>query len=221
MLFGNDHLFSQAKLAKQGRPPVPSVLNELRAWIVDEFGVSVVHVVFDHVDIGLSKGRPRLNVILETDADYESWKPNVVGIRPDVKSRVLARIAELAASEPQTYDTDDVFLILDNFAEECLGRACTQVVKRDAGQIIESFPNAPLWAIDGFSRNLVVFFEAEKDIAVHTKSGACAEISKCCFDAVKQYDEFGYLNDSTFRLRFDSRENLNKKYGGSLFNYWR
>jgi hypothetical protein len=33
--------------------------------------------------------------------------------------------------------------------------------------------------------------------------------------------EFGYLSDDSFRLKFDSREDLDKKFKGNLFDYLR
>jgi hypothetical protein len=221
MLFGDNNLFSITRSAKLGNIELPSALAQLRSWICNEFGVGVVHIVFDHVDVGPSAGRPRLNVILETDADYDSWKTDVITIRPEIERRVLSRFRELASTDPNTYDTEGVFLILDNFADECLGRACSKFLKTDADRIANDFSTVPIWKIDGFSRYLVVFLETDKDVRSKTDDGTCAKISRRCFNAVKPYDEFGYLSGDSFRLKFDSKENLDKQYNGSLFYYWR
>ena len=233
MLFGNEKLFSLVRSAKLGQVGLPPVLAELREWIHAEFGVSVVHVVFDHVEIGASIGRPRLNVILETDAEYESWQTGVITIRPDVNRRVLAEFTKLALSNPATYDTDNVFLILDNFSDECLGRACSAFLggffSRISGgflntnvrRIMKKFADARIWRIDGFSRDVVVFLKTTEDIRLKTADGTCAAISERCFEAIKQYDEFGYLTGSSFRLKFDSKENLDKNFNGNLRDYWR
>jgi len=221
MLFGNKQLFSLVRSAKLGHVELPLVLAQLRDWIHDELDVSVVHIVFDHIDIGPPAGRSRLNIILETDADYDSWKTDVVTIRPDVERRVKSQFTKLAKTEPDTYDTDDVLLTLDNFSDECLGRACSTFLKTDADRIAKDFVAVPIWKIDGFSRDLVVFLKTAKDIRLNTDNGTCATISDRCFDAVKPHDEFGYLSDNSFRLKFDSKENLDKNYNGNLFYYWR
>jgi hypothetical protein len=221
MLFGNENLFSLVRSAKLGGVELSPVLAELRDWIQRELGVRIVYIVFDHIDIGPCTGRPRLNIILETDLDYDSWKTDVVTIRPDVERRVLSRFAKLAQADAKTFDTDDVLLILDNFSDECLGRACAAFLKSDAGLVIRDFAVIPIWKIDGFSRYLVVFLTKEQDIRLKTDDGTCDRISKRCFDAVKQYDEFDYLSAGTFRLKFDSKENLDKNFNGSLFYYWR
>lgn len=221
MLFGNDKLFSVARSAKLGKTRLPPVLAQLQAWIQTELHVGVVHIVLDRIDIGPCVGRPRLTVILETDADYKSWKTDAVTIRPEVERRVVSQFTKLAEADSDTVDTGDVLLTLDNFSDECLGRACSAFLKSKAHRIVREFASARIWKIDGFSRLLVVFFETDKEIQVNTDNGTCAKISERCFDGVKRHDEFDYLSESSFRLKFDSKENVDKNFNGNLFYYWR
>jgi len=221
MLFCNDQLFSLVRSTKLGQLQLPLVLAQLRDWIHYDFGVSVVHIGFDHIDIGPCTGRPRLNVVLETDSDYDSWKTDVVTIRPDVERRVLSQFVKLAHAKPETYDTDDILLTLDNFADECLGRACAAFLETDSDRITNEFAAVPIWKIDAHSRYLVVFLKTDKEIQLKSNDDTRKKIAIRCFDAVKAFDEFGYLSNDSFRLTFDSKENLDKNYNGSLFNYWR
>ena len=221
MLYGNDSLFSIVRSAKLGRVQLTPVLAELRDWIQAEFDVSVVHVTLDRIDIGPCAGRPRLNVFLETDADYDSWKTDVVTIRPDIERRVVAKFTKLAQADPDESGAADVLLTVDNFLDGCLGRACSAFLTADANRIMKHFSAERIWKIDGHSRYLVVFLNTDRDIRAKTRDGTCDRILKRCFDAVAQYDEFGYLSDDAFRLKFDSKENLDKNFQGNLFYYWR
>ena len=222
MLFGNDALFSIARSAKRGIVEMPPVLSRLRDWISAEYGVSVVYVSFDHIDIGPHAGSPRLTLILETDRDDHTWKTDVATTRPDARHSVLARFKEFAAADTETYRSlDRCFLTIDNFADECLVRACSAFLKNDVRRIVNALPKVPIWKIDGFSRQLVVFLETEADVRTITKSGERERLRTLCFDAVKRYDEFGYLSDESFRLAFDSKENLDRAFHGDLFSYWR
>jgi hypothetical protein len=221
MLFGNEKLFAAARAAKLGCLKLPPVLAELRDWITTEFGVSVVYVDYDLVELGPSEGRPRLTVILETDADFDRYKLNVVEIEPSFEEGVLSRFRELAAADPSVHDSTGVFLILDNFSEECLGRAANRFVREDARDVIREFASASIWKIDGYSRDLVVFFPKQADIARNAAQGVSVKISNHCLELVKKYDEFGFLTPASFRLRFDSRENVDKNYHGNMFYYWR
>jgi len=226
MLFGNPELFDLARSAKLRKHKLVGGLAELRNWISSEFNVSVVHIVHDAIDIGPHTGRPRLNIILETDNDYHSWKTDVITIRPDVRDKVLRKFASIAKRYPDL-PAENVHLILDNFSDQCLVQACYAIleakagVETDAEQIVNHFNFVPIWQIDGWAREIVVFLHTDEDIQQRTDDGTCQLIADACFKAVKQYDEFNYLSVTTFRLRFDSKQNLDKNYKGNLLNYWR
>ncbi|MCH9647616.1 MAG: hypothetical protein K0U98_05210 [Deltaproteobacteria bacterium] len=219
MLFGDSELFAVARSAKVGERNLQSGLAELRDWISSEFDVSVVHIVQDYIELGSAEGRPRLNVILETDQDFDSWKTDAMAIRSDIHDKVVGRFKKIASGYPDL-ESENVHLTIDNFSDECLGRACSAFLKRHAKRITDDFKHA-IWQIDGFSRALVVFLYTDDEITRCTANGTCKEISRRCFDAVKQYDEFDYLTDDAFRLRFDSKENLDNNYKSNLFYYWR
>jgi hypothetical protein len=45
--------------------------------------------------------------------------------------------------------------------------------------------------------------------------------SNWCYELARQYDEFSYLTIETFPIKFDSKENLNAKYHGNMFYYFK
>jgi len=224
-LFCNDELYAIVRSAKLGQVNLSPVLDQLRTWIIREYGLGFVHVLFDHVEGGPPPHNPRLTVILETDADYDSWHLDHLTVRPKIVRRVLDKFEKLAQAEPETYDTDGIFLVVENFSDAALNRACSNFLFNDAIRVVSEFEmgqeTSPIWRIDGFSRTIVVFFYTDKDIRRNTENGACAKIAKRCLEGIKPYDEFGYLTKASFRLKFDSKENLDRNYKGSLFYYWR
>lgn len=219
MLFGDAELFALARFAKEGRAQLHPGLAELRDWILQEFLVSVVHIVFDHIEIGAAAGRPRLNIILETDAEYESWQKDLFSIREEVHDKIMWRFSKIAARYPDL-ESDDCHLIADNFSDECLVQACAAFLRQDAKQVMRDF-HPDIWEIDGFSRLLVVFLHTDKEVAAAESDGLGGRIRDACFHAVLQYDEFGYLTPESFHFRLDSKQNLDENYKGNLFNYWR
>lgn len=221
MLFGDDQLFTLARSAKLRQLTLPPILEQLREWIHAQFATQVVYIALDQIKISPTQTRPRLRIILETDADYNAWKKDLFTIRPDISSRVLLHFKQHADSSLEPLSTDNLFLALDNFSDECLSRACKAFLKAEADQVVQEFADVPIWKIDGLSRHLVVFLRTDKEIEQHQKSGVCTAITKRCFQDVKQHDEFGYLSEVTFRLTFDSKENLDNNYCGSMFYYWR
>ncbi|MCA8987091.1 MAG: hypothetical protein KDA78_05590 [Planctomycetaceae bacterium] len=219
MLYGNSKLYAAARAAKMGKGCLHPGLAELRDWISSEYQVNVVHIVLDQIEIGPVAGHPRLNIILETDKDFYALKTDPLTFRLDVHDKVIARFRKIALGY-HDLESDNVLLVLDNFSDECLGKACSRFLKRDARQIADVFKYT-IWQIDGFSRLLVVFLYTDDEVKKCTADGTCNRISRQCFKTLKQYDEFNYLTSESFRLRFDSKENLDNNYKGNLFYYWR
>ena len=127
MLFGNDPLYQQARAAKRGKRSLPAPLEELRQWVGDKYGVEVLTVVYDRIEIGSSEGRPRLNLIVDTTEDYAQLHSDLFSFRPHIKDAILKRFSKIVAVSAlgREYDTADVHLICDDFSEEARGRAAT------------------------------------------------------------------------------------------------
>ena len=70
MLFGHPQLYEQTRAAKLGRRALPKPLEELRRWVSEEFGINVLNVGYDRIEIGPHQGRPRLNLIVNSAEDY-------------------------------------------------------------------------------------------------------------------------------------------------------
>jgi hypothetical protein len=219
MLYGNPTLFALARNAKLGLCRLDTGLSELREWIVAEFSVGIVHIVLDHIEAGPAKGRPRVNLILETDKDFDVFTSGLPWIQPALRDRVKRRLTQLAADHPEL-DCGHAHVTLDNFSEGCLANACTAFLKVDASQLCQDFKQT-LWRIDGFGRGLVAFLYTDEEVAVSESAQTAQSIRERCFSALKKHDEFGYLTASSFRFKFDSKQNLDANYHGNLFHYWR
>ena len=222
MLSEDDALFARVRDAKSGRGCLPPTLAALRDEVSARFSVQVLHVAYDAIEIGPSVGRPRLNLIVETDSDHATLRENRFKIRPDVRRHVLTRLARLAAErEPGRYETENVLLITDCFADVCLERACAEFRQRDADRVIEEFAAARIWRIDGFARANVVFLPTEREVGNARANGTADRIAARCLELIRGYDEFGYLSEADVEVRLDSKENLDRHYRGNLYSYFK
>ncbi len=95
-----------------------------------------------------------------------------------------------------------------------------EFLQSDAPRIVSQFQPS-LWLISGFSRYMVAFLEDDLDLSQSITDGRREQIVSACFSAMKKYDEFEYLTNDSFRLTFDSKENLDRKFNGNLLHYWR
>lgn len=222
MLSADDALRARVREAKSGRGCSPPALAALRDEVGARFAVQVLHVAYDAIEIGPSVGRPRLNLIVETEADHAALLENRFKVRRDVERHVLTRFARLAAElEPGRYETENVLLITDCFAVDCLERACAEFRQHDSDRVIEEFAAARIWRIDGFARANVIFLPTEVDVRHARASGTAARIAARCLDLIRGHDEFGYLSEANVEVRIDSKENLDRDYRGNLYYYFK
>ena len=223
MLFGNRRLYEQTRTAKLGKMNLAQPLAELRCWVSEKYAVNVLNVVCDRIDIGPHEGRPRLNLILDTADHYAKLHKDRLTPKPNVKKAILCRFSAIvaAANLDDEYDTTDVHLTFDDFSDEAMGQAATRFLETDKQRVIDEFARFHVWDISGFSKSLVVFYLNDKDVPKNEQNGCSESITQRCYELVRQYDEFDFYHQETFSIAFDSKENLNKHYGGSLFNYFR
>ncbi|QDV18440.1 hypothetical protein Pan153_30980 [Gimesia panareensis] len=223
MLFGNPKLYARAREAKLGKASLSGPLEDLRVWVNSRYSINVLDIVYDSIELGPHEGRPRLNLIIETTGDYDQLHKDSLTLKPSIKRSILNRFSRIvsASPSPKQFNTDNVHLITDDFSREAIGRATEQFLRNDSQTIVVNFPDANIWDISGFSGLIVVFYHTEDDIVGNQKNGQSDAIRQSCYEKVKPYDEFRYLTPDKFSLKFDSKQNVDENYKGSMFYYWR
>lgn len=223
MLFGNPQLYARAREAKLGNAALFGPLEELRVWVNSRYSINVLDVVYDSIDLGPNEGRPRLNLIVEKTPDYEQLHKDIFTLKPSIKSSILNQFSRIVSASSKTaqFNTEDVHLITDDFSREAMGKAAEQFLRNDIQAVVAKFPDAHLWGISGFSTQIVVFYMKDDDIARNQKNGKSDAIRQACYNGVKPYDEFDYFTPENFSLKFDSKQNVDENYEGSMFYYWR
>ncbi len=68
---------------------------------------------------------------------------------------------------------------------------------------------------------LVVFYFTDNDISVSNVNGASEKITNDYYTILKKYDELNYFTRENIAIKFDSKENVDNNFGGSLFYYTR
>jgi hypothetical protein len=223
MLYGEPQLYAGAREAKLGRSSLSGPLDELRDWVNARYSINVLDVVYDSIKLGPHKSRPRLNLIIETTRDFEQLHKDIFTLKPNIKSSILNRFSRIvsASSESAQFNTNDVHLITDDFSREAMGQAAEQFLRNDGQAVLTKFPDAHIWDISGHSTHIVVFYLKEDDIARNQNNGSSDAIRQECYDGVKLYDEFDYFTPDNFSIKFDSKQNVDENYEGSMFYYWR
>jgi len=187
------------------------------------YDLSILAIEYDQIDIGPHKGRPRLNLIFEDQKSSDSIHKDRWTIKPHVKKRILRTFTEsvIEFQEEDSYPTEDTHLICDVFADEAKNRTALELIEREGKEIEKKFFKHGVWTITGMSKVIVVFFTDEKTKKENRENGVCDSIRNELYSRIRQYDEFHYFTESNLEVHYDSKENLDDKYEGSLFYYFR
>ena len=226
MLFGNDKLYDDVRNVKIGKKSLPNLLDKVANKVSATYSINVLYVLYDKIELGENKGRPRLTIIVETSVDSDKLRKashTTLTLKPDIEKEIKRIFSETvnAANESAKYPHSNLHVVLDCFSTNAINRALGQFVKNNANQLTSEFSKAKVWNISQDFEEIIVFLQTDNDIKNCKANGDTEKIRKRCHELAKNYDEFGYLTNKNFHLRFDSKENLDKNYQGNLFYYFR
>ena len=222
MFFHNKRLYRTALNAKNGRDRSPKLLRDLKAWIENKYSISVVLLKYSTINIGPQAGRPSLNVIVETDRDYDAIHKDWLTLKPSVNAAISKQFAlMIAETDSSSYSADAVHITTDNFSEEAMRISTAEFLEAELESTVDRFAEQGLWTLTAMSREIVAFFfsDNQKDAA---KQNGCFELlTDHCFERIAQYDPFRYFKRPCFPIRMDSKENFDKNYQGNWYYYFK
>ena len=224
MLFHNQALYDECRALKGGEKVLPPELEELRARLAKRFNIEILNLHHELVDlVGGAERRLRWDIIVGSEEDRALLYRSRFEWKEDVKEEIREEFLQMIASHrlEERYPTAGIFFSCDVFSEEAINQAVSAFLEKDREALLAVFAADRVWAIEGYSRKVVVFFEDEEAKRNAGLSGADKRLRGACYYAVKQYDEFDYLNEGDFLLDLDSKEVLDRHFGGSLFYYFK
>ena len=78
-----------------------------------------------------------------------------------------------------------------------------------------------VWELITIFSSTVVFYYQDAQIRENEASGVSVSILEQYYRILKKYDELDYYTPENFNLKFDSKQNVDQNYEGSLFYYSR
>lgn len=222
MLQGNDKLFEEVRRAKLEEIELPPELEQLGDWVSEQYDVDVLYIVYDQFEIPTGEDRPRLNLIFDTEADFERLHDAQGTLRQPIKMSVLRQFRRIIDESglDEKYDTVDLHLICEDFSHAALSRAANQFRSAHQNELTGEFPDCPIWKLHGSGKHNVVFYHTDEDLAECDDNGCSDEIEEWFLESIKPFDEFDYIQADDLPLEFDSKQNLDANYQGSLYLYF-
>lgn len=225
MLFGHKKLYRQTRKIKPGEAELSPLLDALKEWTNEKYGINVINVVYGKIGSGPHKERPRLNLIVETQSDYAKMYQEPFVPNESYQTAISARFVKLVkdAGLEKEYDTDHLLVIYDDFSAMEMTRTSSQLLEHHKKHLLSKFSDIAIWDIvqSEFSAEIAVFYNQDDDITENDNNGNSERIRKECFRFIKPYDEFDYCQFDTFTITFDSKQNLDENYRGNLYYYFK
>jgi len=106
------------------------------------------------------------------------------------------------------------------FSSQYMTHIVSKVQQKLIKDTLAEYKNkANIWDIHTGSFGIVVFYDTDANKMVNQQNGISEEIKKKIYSGVKQLDEFDFYKEEF--ISFDSKENLDKNYQGSLYYYFK
>jgi hypothetical protein len=219
MIVPSDPEYQLARMLKTRRAEIPSPFKELATWIETEFDADVLNVTFDRI---IPNNRPRLSVVFERTAterrfctgemrDFDAAKQNAI------RNRFAELTVETRFSIP---DIRELLVIFQSFERVARIEANEAIPDSRIIELRASLNDPSIWEITRCFETATFFFFTDAQVAKLTQDLRSKYASKYN-ELARQFDEYGYIALEQIVVQFDSKENLDKNYGGSWFNYYR
>jgi hypothetical protein len=215
----SDPDYQDTKRVMQGQKTLAPALRALADWIATHWpGMTVLNLYYDLGERTARKGLPRLNVVLETEAECRQFQGS--NFDPARQADLVAAFGDILTRHPGTaFSTRDMSVVFTAFEPVARTEAIWSITREDIIVLEAKLNNPAIWTIKAEWHGASVFFHTEAE----KKSLCDGPFSAACVDAfaevVRKYDAFGYFARRPATLCFESKENFDKTYHGNWFFY--
>lgn len=195
------------------------LLDELADWAKREIGVDVYAYFCDYAKTGLL----RLKIVLwdmreKRKLEYHSEKE--FGYDPEVQKRFQVQFAALAGQygvHPE-YQNGSSFWVCYETVEDEIQKKILQAERKKILGLASG--QRDIWKIEIIFSGIHIFYETDEQIQLHETDGVSDRLRQCCMDIVRDHDKFWVFLQG-IPCVFTSKQTLDEKYAGSMFNYTR
>lgn len=216
MVSSGDKEYIESKAIKRGLKKLESPFSDLANWIEINFGVKPLNIVYDILE---HNKQPRLQVIFERYKDNISFKAdNDLFPNADRQAIIQNAFKDFIQNYPK-FTSDNLYVIFNSFEpiakEEANGKIDNQKLENLKGDL----KGYPIWEIRrNFSTGIFFFYTAEQ-LSKYDNDDTKSRFKNEYLKIIKECDEFGYIDNLTFSIKLDSKENFDKNYQSNWFYY--
>lgn len=219
MVLLDDELYQETKSIVLGEHKRSELLNELSDWCMKRYSISILNIQFSKLAAEGNANLYRLYIIVQNTEDFDRMYTAPFKLNEVYDQQIADEFRRLASKYQYTDNTNLRRFIVrfNDFSEEAKTDANWQAIEAAKELITSRYPT--VWHIEAIFSSSVVFYYSDNDISENEKAGIGQKIVDDYYSILKKYDELNYFTPENFVIKFDSKENLDKNYQGSLFNY--
>jgi hypothetical protein len=216
MVSSSDKEYIESIAIKRGLKKLESPFSDLANWIKINFGVKPLNIVFDILE---HNKQPRLQVIFERYNDNTSFKADN-GLFPNADRQVIIQNAfrDFIKNYPK-FTADNLYVIFNSFEpiakEEANGKINNQKLENLKGEL----KGYPIWEIRRNFSTGIFFFYTDEQLSKYDNDDTKSRFKNEYLKIIKECDEFDYIDNLTFSIKLDSKENFDKNYQSNWFYY--
>ena len=181
--------------------------------------MTVLNVIYDGARKSLHA--PRVQVILELDREAKQFRDGLNFDRAKQKAIASKFVEIVSCDKNHGYDLEGLFVVFSAFAPLACEDADNQISDKEVEALKVRIGNPDLWVISRFFGYVTFMFYTDSQAQQYAEIGKKEEYASEYFQILKPYDEFGYLDQSRFRVKLDSKENFDQNYQGNWFYYYK
>ncbi len=179
----------------------------------------MLNVSFDRI---IPDNRPRLSIVFERTATERRFcVGEMQNFDPAKQDAIRKRFGQLAIeTKLPVPDIDRLLVIFQSFERVARIEVNDAIPDSRLLELKVSLNDPEIWEISRCFDTATFFFFTDAHVAQLTPEVRARYVFAYNKLAL-HFDEFGYIADKEIEVHFDSKENLDKNFGGSWLNYYR
>jgi len=218
MFTHKDDEYVLTKQILKGHADMEPEIGELVNWIARKYSINVLNAIFTPAGGQLKK--PRMKIIVESRSEVQLFRNDVNYIK--LKQEEIADAFKIIIQKhAASYQCDGLFVVFSAFEPIARMDTDNNLSEEDITKFKQSLNDSELWDISRSFVHVTFMFYTDEQARRKSIDGTRESYSALYLQMLKPYDEFGYVDNGSYTVSFDSKQNLDENFKGSWVNYYR
>jgi hypothetical protein len=206
-----------------GRAELAPVFKAFAKWMGERYGVRALNFRFGKVEYDQGD-RHFLYIMLQDRGDYlKLMAPDGYTYIQEYCHEIAEKFAETAIdfSYAAPEQLTGLLVSYKDFSLEARTDANCKASQEVAEWMKIKYARAGFYQVYPMGTDGVVFYMTDDEVAANATNGVSESILHEYREVLKAYDEFDFYTDGDFKLKFDSKENVDQNYQGNMYFYFK